>query len=90
MALPLIYTPITKVQNSWSDVPGGQFCREYYMDFIRCASRVGWHRGQYECKKESADFSECIFHNKQVIVVNFIVLAVAVSPLLSLCSVRPS
>ena len=65
MSLPVIYTPITVLQAPWDGAYRGQ-CGHYKMDFMRCASRVGLSRAQYDCKKELDDFRECFWTQKQV------------------------
>ncbi|CAL1531120.1 unnamed protein product [Lymnaea stagnalis] len=65
MSLPIIYTPITKLQASIEGPQGGP-CGHFHMDFFRCASRVGMARARYDCKKELADFHECFYKDKQL------------------------
>ncbi|KAH9523708.1 hypothetical protein Btru_040702 [Bulinus truncatus] len=65
MSLPVIYTPITKLQGTWENLQGGP-CGTHYMDYTRCASRVGLTRAHFECKNEMADFQECITQMKQL------------------------
>ncbi|XP_013078383.1 uncharacterized protein LOC106064376 isoform X2 [Biomphalaria glabrata] len=65
MSLPVIYTPITKLQLNWENTQGGP-CGNQYMDFMRCASRTGMEKAKYECKNELADFHECLRKGKQL------------------------
>ncbi|CAG5115826.1 unnamed protein product [Candidula unifasciata] len=63
--LPIIYSPVTKYIASWGGMEQGR-CGEFYMDFMRCASRVGGPRAMnVDCVKELADFNECATGLKQ-------------------------
>ncbi|BFZ16713.1 hypothetical protein BsWGS_19752 [Bradybaena similaris] len=64
--LPPIYSPVTKYFAKWGGLENGK-CGEFYMDFMRCSSRVGIQRAiHYDCVKELADFHECMNETKQV------------------------
>jgi hypothetical protein len=65
MPLPVIYTPVSKFMIPWDGTATG-YCGPHYLDYMRCASRVGMVRAKYDCHKELADFHECTSTNKQL------------------------
>ena len=64
--VPFINTPLTKATRYWVNTQASP-CYQFEYDYIECASKVGMHRAQQDCRLFLEDMVECTKGHKQVI-----------------------
>ncbi len=64
--LPIMEGPFTRISDHmWTYQ--SSLCRDWEMDYMRCAGRVGLQQSEKKCSKLLDDWEECLFRRKQVI-----------------------
>ncbi|KAK2192779.1 hypothetical protein NP493_23g06009 [Ridgeia piscesae] len=63
--LPMFNTPFTRFTEHWFTFQKGP-CADFEIDYVRCASAVGMHRAEKECRNYLDDFLECAWGIKAV------------------------
>lgn len=63
--LPIIDLPFTRLTEHWFTHQYGP-CKDFQMDYVRCAGRVGAKHETTKCKEYLDDWMECAFKVKTV------------------------